>query len=235
MAGTAPRHGTTRDRVLDAAIGLFAERGYRKVTVREICREAGANVAAVNYHFRDKPRLYREALAAAAGAMRATTEAARQAGRGLAPDERLRRYLRIFLRRLLGAEADTRLHRLVMREMTERTPAFDTVVDRGVRPRIEFLAEIVSELTGRPADDERVLHAVASVQAQCVLAKPNPVTMRLWPGLSGEPEAIDRLADHIADFSLAGIRAMALTPAPPAAEEGPGRGSAPARARRRRP
>ena len=38
----------TRFRVLQAAERLFAERGFKKVTVREICRAAKANVAAVN-------------------------------------------------------------------------------------------------------------------------------------------------------------------------------------------
>ena len=41
----------TRKRILDHAAALFAERGFEKVTIREICRGAGANVAAVNYHF----------------------------------------------------------------------------------------------------------------------------------------------------------------------------------------
>ena len=48
----------TRRRILDQAAALFAERGFEKVTVREICRAARANVAAVNYHFGDKRSLY---------------------------------------------------------------------------------------------------------------------------------------------------------------------------------
>ena len=52
----------TRQRLLDAAARLFAERGFNKVSVREICKEAGANVAAVKYHFGDKEQLYKAAL-----------------------------------------------------------------------------------------------------------------------------------------------------------------------------
>ena len=63
----------TRERLLAAGQRLFADRGFKKVTVREICREAGANVAAVNYHFGDKLGLYREVLQQAIDAMRATT------------------------------------------------------------------------------------------------------------------------------------------------------------------
>ena len=52
----------TRDRLLKSAAQLFADRGFKKVTVRDICRAAKANVASVNYHFGDKTGLYREVL-----------------------------------------------------------------------------------------------------------------------------------------------------------------------------
>ena len=70
----------TRQRLLDAASRLFAERGFKDVTVRDICRAARANVAAVNYHFGDKRGLYVQLLQAATALMREATQEARRAG-----------------------------------------------------------------------------------------------------------------------------------------------------------
>ena len=64
----------TRARLLATAQRLFGERGFKAVTVRDICTAAKANVAAVNYHFGDKLGLYREVLQVAVDAMRETTE-----------------------------------------------------------------------------------------------------------------------------------------------------------------
>ncbi|MGQ9671001.1 MAG: TetR family transcriptional regulator, partial [Desulfosoma sp.] len=56
----APRRDglATRARLLDAACDVFAEKGYRGARLADICRRAGANIAAVNYHFGDKASLY---------------------------------------------------------------------------------------------------------------------------------------------------------------------------------
>ena len=69
----------TRERLIEAGTRLFAERGFKRVSVREICCEARANVAAVNYHFGDKLGLYREVVQSAVVAMRSTGDAARRA------------------------------------------------------------------------------------------------------------------------------------------------------------
>jgi len=48
---------STQERLLDAAEHLFAEQGIQATSLREITEEAGANLAAVNYHFRSKKAL----------------------------------------------------------------------------------------------------------------------------------------------------------------------------------
>jgi hypothetical protein len=48
---SGPPSAETRERVLDAAERLFAERGIEAVSIRDITRAAGVNLAAINYHF----------------------------------------------------------------------------------------------------------------------------------------------------------------------------------------
>jgi AcrR family transcriptional regulator len=204
---TIPRDTETRDRLLKAAERLFADRGFKKVTVRDICRAARANVAAVNYHFGDKLGLYREVMQSAIDGMRGTNDAAREAGTGQPPEEQLRRYIAIFVHRVLTPGNDT-IHKLITREMNDPTPALDALVEQGVRPRVEYLSGLISAIIGCDPSDQRVLRCVASVQAQTLAYMPNPIATRL--GLANKPTAANLrdIADHIAEFSLAGVHAV---------------------------
>jgi len=202
------RDKETRDRVLRAAAQLFADRGFKKVTVRDICRAARANVAAVNYHFGDKSGLYREVLQRAIEIVRATSAAAREAGKGQPPDERLRRYIGVSMCRAAAEGQSNWIARLMHREIADPTPAFDAMVDQGIRQRIEDLSAIVAELLGCPVSDERVGRCVMSIHSQWVLFAPNPVASHLRSKLQLRNESPERVAEHIVDFSLAGIRAV---------------------------
>ena len=55
--GSAGRSHPTRQRILDAAERLFAQRGFHGVSIRDITGAAGVDVALANYHFGSKQGL----------------------------------------------------------------------------------------------------------------------------------------------------------------------------------
>ena len=221
----------TRTRVLAAATRLFSDQGYRKVTIREICRAARANVAAVNYHFGDKLALYRDVLQQAIDGMVRTNESARAAGEGRSPEDKLRRFLAIFLGQVVRPE-HAMLHRLVQRELQDPTPVLDALVEQGIRPRLQYLAGVVADMTGGAPTDAAVLQCVGSINAQAIIYMPNPIATRLGYEFTGSPAEVESAVDHIVAFSLAGVRAAARVrrSSPSAPRRSPS--SAPSSARR---
>jgi RNA polymerase sigma-70 factor (ECF subfamily) len=174
----------TRQRLLDAAAQLFAENGFNSVTVRDICKQADANVAAVNYYFRDKWGLYREILRGIIEYQKRTSELAHDAGPGKSPEERLRHYILVFLQRALGgAGRDVCAGKLMAREMVDPSPGLDLFIDEAIRPNSVRVGALVAELMGLPATDPRVGACVGSIQTQMV-GLMNPVARRLVPALN---------------------------------------------------
>ena len=56
------RHEDPKENILKVATKVFAERGFRDATVRQICAAARTNVSMVNYHFGSKEKLYAEVV-----------------------------------------------------------------------------------------------------------------------------------------------------------------------------
>lgn len=196
----------TRARVLNAAARLFAERGFARVTVRDICRKARANVAAVNYHFGGKHGLYTAVMQSAIAIMQGTSEAARAAGERRGPEERLRTYVKVFLQRVAGKGRETWIHQLLMRELSDPTPALDMVAEQVLKPRMAYLCGIIGELVKRPPDDPRVVLCALSVQAQFQGLLWHKIMPTVAPGAEITPETLDSIAEHITHFSLGGLR-----------------------------
>src|ERR1700757_4388292 len=95
-------HAATRAHLLEAAGEGFAEVGFRSATVREICQRAGANIAAVNYHFGDKEQLYRAVLQETYRAAVAKYPADLGLSSRATPEERLRAFVYSFLMRIFS-------------------------------------------------------------------------------------------------------------------------------------
>jgi hypothetical protein len=81
-----------------------------------------------------------------------------------------------------------------------------------MRPRLEYLAGVIAGIIGCDPKDPRVMRSVVSVQAQSIVyARPNVVAERLGFKFQPTPAQIDEAAQHIAEFSIAGIRAIGQT------------------------
>jgi len=197
----------TRDKLIEAAGQVFAERGYRAATIREICRRAGANVAAVNYTFGDKMSLYTEVLR---HSMRAAGQAAAMSAAldsSLSPEGTIRGVIRARLMSLCqGPRPDWHI-RLVMHEFSHPTPAMGGVVDEGFGPILDRVRKAVAAIIGLPLDHETTRLSVNSIVGQILFYTfSQPVLARLQPELKLTPDQLDRIADHIAEFSLAYLK-----------------------------
>ena len=205
---TNPASADTRQRLIAAAAALFADHGFENVTVREICKASNANVAAVNYHFGDKAGLYRAVVILAIEVMQETNELSQRAGDGLSPEDQLREFIRVFVRRLTGEGPNNWIHRLMAREMQNPTEALDQVMTQVVKPRLEYLGGVAAAVMGLPPSDPRVQRSVASLQMQCMLAA-RPIPPSLEKTLAPAMRDVDATVNHIAEFSLGGMRAIA--------------------------
>ena len=204
----------TRERLLDAAGEVFAEQGFRNATVREICRRAAANVAAVNYHFGDKERLYLEVMRQAHGHAFSKYPSDLGLPPGAPPEDRVRSFVKAFLLRILDIGKSSWAGRLMSKELSEPTAALDFIVDEQIRPNFIFLSTALRELLGPAAaaadGDALVRRCAASIVGQCLFYHfGRPVLERLQPGTKIGVEQVEALSAHIAAFSLAAIRGLA--------------------------
>lgn len=205
----APEETETRERILAAAGAVFAEVGFRDATVREICARAGANVAAVNYHFGDKGRLYAETFERARCFSEAEYDRQIAASLGQPAEKRLELYIHAFVRKLLDSGRPTWHAKLMSREMIEPTGVLDEVVQNYVKPQFDMLCGIVSEILGEGASVDLVYMSAASVIGQCLhYHHSREVATRLCPHLYNTPGVEGVIASHVTAFSLHALVAM---------------------------
>jgi len=193
----------TQQRVLEAAEQVFAEKGFKAASIREISKKARANVAAINYYFGDKERLYIEAVKYA---HRACTEGEPfpEWAPGTPAVQKLRDFIRVMAARMLSplSLASTQL---MMREMARPTAACVEVVNEYIQPMAYILGGILKELL--PAASEQKIYLVAfSIVGQCLFYRNDRAIAAILVG-EEEFERYDAqlVADHVASFTLRGL------------------------------
>jgi len=195
--------------LLEAAGEIFAEFGYRAATIRQICEKAGANIAAVNYHFGDKEKLYIAVLRSVPKAHLEKYRADPGLPPGATPEQKLRAYIQSLLQRVFDEGRPGWHTKILAREMIEPTRALDTLVEEVARPVHQELALIVRDFLGLEATQETVRLCALSVMSQCVYYHhARSVIQRLYPEESYGAKDVAGLVEHITQFSLGALKEL---------------------------
>lgn len=166
-------------------------------------------MAAVNYYFRDKQQLYGAVLQYAQRYAIKTFPPDAGLNDEATPEERLDAYVRSFLRRLTD-EGRPAWHGLLMiREITEPTPALDQLVENSIRPLFDLLSAIIVDVLGPQASQKQIRLCASSIVGQCMhFQVSRAVLQRLNPELRYDAEGLDAIARHVVRFSLGALQSM---------------------------
>lgn len=197
----------TKQRLINAAGEMFAEKGYEAASIRDICQRAEANLAAVNYHFGEKRQLYVAAVRHA--------QCCRQEDVPF-PDwpaempavERLRAFIETMFARMLAGDRPQWHLEIMLRELARPTEACAAVVEDYIRPMADKLREILRDLLPEQLTEQQRWMIGFSIVGQILFYYVHQPIIRLLIGHAGvEPMPLDQLADHVTRFTLAAIGA----------------------------
>ncbi len=202
----------TRGQLLLSAGEVFAERGFRNATIAEICRKAKANSAAVNYHFGGKETLYVESWRFAFARSLRTYPPDGGVPQNSPAEVRLGGRILAIMRRII----DPQSHELdiVFKETANPTGLLAGVIQQALEPIFRGFTQIIRELLGPQASEQQVRLCLMSIRAQCFGPLMRERRRKLDASgllpLNEDPvmEDVETLADHVTQFSLAGIRAV---------------------------
>jgi len=197
----------TRQRILDIAGQVFAEKGHGRATSKEICAAAGVNLAAVNYHFGGKDGLYQAVLVEAHGHLVSLDDLRAIAGDGTAPEKQFDRLLRRLLEPKSPRARPAWALRVLVQEMMAPSPHVPVLIRKAVLPKVKVLFSLVSRVLGVAPDHPGVQRAVAFAVVPCfvLLVAPQPMRRHVLPAIDTDPA---HTVDELVAYSLAGLRAL---------------------------
>lgn len=198
----------TKERVLEEACKVFAEKGYRDATHAEICRRAGTNVAAINYYFASKESLYRAVFLHLTQKVERLYPLVGGLPSDAPPEERLHAFIHAHLSRMFDPELLGDLHRIRMAEMFDPTGLLEELLVTQLSRDREIVQKILRELLGLQASQRDIDWCEMSIVGQCFIGAPGPPHKGPRDIFGLNAAEVDRLAEHILKFSLAGIQAI---------------------------
>lgn len=201
-----------RTRLLDAALTLFAEKGFAATSIRELALAAQVNVSAVSYYFGDKAGLYR----AVYEDPRNGPELPMAVSSNLTT--LLRTVLQSFTEPLKQGPRMQWCMKLHYREMVEPTGLWQEEIDTHIKPMQIAFAQSLAQHLGVAPDDDVYRLAISITGLGIMMHVATDVIAAVRPALNASHPALDTYTERLIGYALAMVAAEAqrrnITPSP---------------------
>jgi AcrR family transcriptional regulator len=196
----------TRQNIIKAAVGLFAERGYEGASVRAIVSKAGANQAAVNYHFKSKDGLYLEVLKVAFEGYTRFDGFDPERLKDLPREEALRTFVQQQLRPLLARDDMSRYIRIFAWENVHPSKVLRKFIAANATPFLARAGELVQRFLPPGTSDTDAACAAIWLIGQCSIFVRNREQFAQPPfNLKIDESFVEQLTDLVCGLALKGL------------------------------
>jgi AcrR family transcriptional regulator len=209
MKNVKKQQSQIRTKLLESACRIFAEKGYREATVAEICEAANANVASINYYFGDKATLYKEAWLLSFNKSLETYPPDGGVAADAPVEERFKGRILAAVRRF--SDPKSYEYEIMSKELSTPTGLLSKVIQESIEPLRQELIRIVRELLGKHSTEQQAILCQRSIMGQCLNLTLNERRKKVFREARMESSSIDEnisieeIANHIVNFSLAGV------------------------------
>ncbi len=202
-----------RERLLEAAEVLFCDQGFSGTSVRDLAREAGCNIASVNYYFGGKEQLYKELWRQYLVRMRdvrlsGIDKVMSESGGKPSLEALLRAFAYAFLGPFIDEPRSGRLMKLMAREMLDQHLPANMFIDDMIMPTMKAMGTALVSVCPS-LDNDHVPHLLFSVVGQLIHLVRVKAMFEDVPESEFPTFELPAGVDHIVRFSAAGIRAYA--------------------------
>ena len=199
----------TKERILNEAEALFAKNGYDAVSVREITTAARCNLAAVNYHFGNKQKLYLEVFRARwvprARRVQAYFRESLASQDTVSTPAVAQALAEAFLKGPLSDDERQRQSQLMIRELIQPTEAFELLAGEVLRPFFKELADTLRPFMPEGLGNEGLMLNVLSMFSMVIYFNFARIVVSRITGREYDAAFKDRLVEQIVEFSLNGL------------------------------
>ncbi|MDD3150297.1 MAG: TetR/AcrR family transcriptional regulator [Candidatus Gastranaerophilales bacterium] len=200
---------TSREKILEAACQLFAEKGYKKTTIRDICKAADTYQISINYYFGSKENLFKEVLSTTYSMTEESILA--QKIKDFNPEEQLRKIVKTRLNTIFRNDKSKWFFEILCNEDPFTDETYDDIFKNTLEKHMEFVKGIFRKLLGENSNEFKESYCMFVLMSQIItLAKHKKAKDYFFGETAPAKVEIDVFAEQITKFLLAGVEQMKL-------------------------
>lgn len=196
-----------RDKILDTASEIFAEKGYQNTTVRDICQKADTYQLSINYHFGNKENLFKEVLLNTYQNTHETDLIEKT--KFFPPEKQLEEVIRIRVKSVFSDGKEGLYFKIIAKEISSNYNFIVEIMNDPLLEYLKFTRGIFDKLSEHKLDEFGLNYCVYLLMSHIsALTLHEKARLILFDTCKPDEEQFEMFIQYIKKFICAGVERM---------------------------